>query len=87
MGRWSIRNGQVLQASSRYPPSLPDQALPSLFKPFYRVAEDRDRQTGGAGTGLVITEAPIRQHNDKLNAKNAPVGGLIVSMMLPLTRG
>ena len=37
-------------------PGVPEEALSRMFLPFYRVADARDRQTGGTGIGLAITE-------------------------------
>ncbi len=34
-------------------PGVPDEALPKIFEPFYRLDDARNRQTGGAGLGLV----------------------------------
>ena len=34
---------------------VPDEALEDLFQPFYRVADARERLTGGIGLGLAIT--------------------------------
>jgi two-component system sensor histidine kinase CpxA len=56
-----------------------------MFLPFYRVADARDRQTGGTGIGLAITERAVRLHKGTVAAANAPDGGLIVEMMLPIT--
>jgi two-component system sensor histidine kinase CpxA len=36
-------------------PGVPPEALQHLFRPFYRVADARDRQSGGVGLGLSIT--------------------------------
>ncbi len=65
---------------------VPDGALSELFKPFYRVGESRDRQTGGAGLGLAIADAAIRFHGGTLRAFNAPDSGLIVEMSIPMHR-
>jgi signal transduction histidine kinase len=66
-------------------PGVPEHALPRLFLPFYRVADARDRQTGGTGIGLAITERAVRLHNGTVTAANAPDGGLIVEIVLPIT--
>jgi len=65
-------------------PGVPEAALSQLFLPFYRVADARDRQTGGTGIGLAITERAVRLHNGTVSAANAPDGGLIVEIVLPI---
>jgi signal transduction histidine kinase len=65
-------------------PGVPEDALPQLFLPFYRVADARDRQSGGTGIGLAITERALRLHNGTVSAENAPDGGLLVTLALPL---
>lgn len=64
---------------------VPEETLDELFRPFYRVADARDRQTGGIGLGLAITERAIRLHNGSVTAENASAGGLVVKLQLPLT--
>lgn len=63
---------------------VPEAALSDLFRPFYRVADARDRQTGGIGLGLAITERAIKLHNGSIKAANAAGGGLVIEMRLPL---
>jgi len=46
--------------------------------------EDASRQTGGTGIGLAITERTVRLHNGTVSAANAPDGGLIVEIVLPI---
>ena len=61
-------------------PGVPETALPQIFLPFYRVAEARDRQTGGTGIGLAISERAVRLHAGTVSAANAEGGGLIVTL-------
>jgi len=49
-----------------------------------RVADARDRQTGGAGLGLAITRRAAQLHGGTVSASNAPGGGLIVEIKLPV---
>ena len=63
---------------------VPEESIPHLFKPFYRADHGRDRESGGAGLGLAITEAAIRLHNGTVQAMNAGDGGLIVEITLPI---
>ncbi|MBU0910281.1 MAG: HAMP domain-containing protein, partial [Proteobacteria bacterium] len=65
-------------------PGSPEWCLHHLFKPFFRVAEARDRQSGGTGIGLAIAERAVRLHGGSMTASNAAGGGLIVTIALPL---
>ena len=65
---------------------VPDEELDSIFRPFYRVSIARDRDSGGAGLGLAITENAIRQHNGTVRAGRSVLGGLLVEMTLPLPK-
>lgn len=62
---------------------VPDQELEKLFKPFHRVAEARERKSGGVGLGLAIAEQAVHAHKGKIAAQNAAGGGLIVEIKLP----
>ncbi len=68
-------------------PGVPEQALAQIFRPFYRVDDARDRQAGGAGLGLSITERAIKLHGGTVRASNASDGGLddglIIELQLP----
>ncbi|MBE0602092.1 MAG: HAMP domain-containing protein [Deltaproteobacteria bacterium] len=66
-------------------PGVPEESLEKLFEPFYRVADARDRQTGGTGIGLAITRRAIRLHGGTVRASNDPEGGLNVVLELPAT--
>jgi two-component system sensor histidine kinase CpxA len=66
-----------------YGPGVPEQALTKLFLPFYRVAEARDRKSGGTGIGLAITERAVKLHGGQVTARNAEGGGLSVEIRLP----
>ena len=64
-------------------PGVPPEALSELFRPFYRVTEARDRQSGGVGLGLSITERAVHFHDGDVTAENAPDGGLVITICLP----
>jgi len=67
-----------------YGPGVPEEVLQHIFRPFYRIAEARDRQSGGAGIGLAITERAVLLHSGEVKASNASDGGLVVEFRLPL---
>ena len=61
----------------------PDE-FKKIFKPFYRVDETRTRTTGGTGLGLAIVSNVIQEHQGKVWAEKSPLGGLAVTIRLPL---
>jgi two-component system, OmpR family, sensor histidine kinase CpxA len=93
--RYTAENTEVEISLRREPPSLavitvrdhgpgaPESSLMDIFRPFYRVADARDRQTGGVGLGLAIAERAVKLHGGTVSASNAPDGGLIVEIKLP----
>ncbi len=64
-------------------PGVPAAALERIFEPFYRVAEARDRDSGGEGIGLAITSQVMKAHGGTARAVNADNGGLEVRLSLP----
>jgi two-component system sensor histidine kinase CpxA len=66
-----------------YGPGVPESELGNIFQPFYRVADARDRQSGGAGLGLAIADRIIRIHGGTIRAENAAQRGLQVEILLP----
>jgi two-component system OmpR family sensor kinase len=64
-------------------PGVPDRELERIFEPFYRVAESRDRDTGGEGIGLAITSQVMKAHGGSAKAANSRGGGFEVRLNLP----
>jgi two-component system, OmpR family, sensor histidine kinase CpxA len=67
-------------------PGIPEAQLADVFRPFYRVADSRDRESGGVGLGLAIVERAVRHHGGRVKASNAEGGGLEVEILLPAAR-
>ena len=63
---------------------VPKESLELIFKPFYRVADARERASGGIGLGLSITAEAVRLHGGQVRAENCAGGGLLVELKLPL---
>jgi len=74
-------------------PGVPEAELQRIFEPFYRVAESRDRGSGGEGIGLAITSQVMKAHGGSAMARNCADGGLEVVLRMgvqciePLSRG
>lgn len=54
--------------------SIPEEALPQLFTPFYRVEQSRSRQSGGSGLGLYLVRLILELHNASCEIKNSEDG-------------
>lgn len=67
-------------------PGIPEEWLGQIFKPFFRVDNDRARTSGGVGLGLSIAQRAINLHQGKVEARNANPG-LIVTIELPHAKG
>ncbi|MEP3276564.1 MAG: ATP-binding protein [Stappiaceae bacterium] len=66
------------------PPAPPAETLEKLFDRFYRAESSRARQHGGSGLGLAICRAIVVAHRGSINAKISDLGGLKVSVSLPI---
>jgi len=79
------RAGEVFRLTVRdYGSGVPDDALPSIFDPFYRVEKDRGRTSGGVGLGLAIAKRAVELHHGAMHAANMHPG-LCVEIDLPIT--
>jgi two-component system sensor histidine kinase CpxA len=65
-----------------YGPGVPQETLPRIFQPFFRVDGSRDTHTGGVGLGLAIAHRAIAAHHGSIAAENA-APGLRVRMEIP----
>jgi len=68
-------------------PGVPEDALPRLFDYLYRVESSRNRLTGGAGLGLAIAQRIVEAHGGRISALRSTLGGLKISVSLPLDQG
>jgi two-component system sensor histidine kinase CpxA len=64
-------------------PGVPQEELERIFEPFHRVADSRDRDSGGEGIGLAITSQVMKAHGGSASAVNRPGGGLEVRLIMP----
>lgn len=77
--------GEALLRIRDHGPGVPEEALPHLLEPFFRVSEARDRTSGGTGIGLAITHQAVNRHGGTISLRNAAADqGLVVDIRLPL---
>ncbi len=65
-------------------PGVPESDIGRIFEPFHRVAEARERHSGGEGVGLAIAARVAKTHGGSIEAHNREDGGLLIRLTLPL---
>lgn len=65
-------------------PGVPAHELPRIFDRLYRAETSRNRDHGGSGLGLAICRAIVLAHGGTLSAEASPLGGLRITLQLPL---
>ena len=63
-----------------------DEALERLFEPFFRATQPGAEGSDGTGLGLAIARRAVENHGGTIAAANAPDGGLVVTVSLPIER-
>ncbi len=64
-------------------PGIPGDQQASVFEPFVRLENSRNRETGGVGLGLAITRDIVLAHGGDIELANRDEGGLRVRVLLP----
>lgn len=54
--------------------SIPEEDLPALFTPFYRVEKSRNKSTGGSGLGLYLVKTILELHGFQYRVENTETG-------------
>lgn len=62
---------------------IPEEHIPRLTEPFYRVDPSRHRETGGYGLGLYIIKMIVEAHNGQLTIKSTLGAGTKVMVFIP----
>jgi two-component system osmolarity sensor histidine kinase EnvZ len=65
-------------------PGIPTERQEDVFRPFVRLDESRNVDTGGAGLGLTIARDIARSHGGDVTLAKSPLGGLRVVVRLPV---
>ena len=67
-------------------PGVDTDAPARLFERLYRVEPSRNRSLGGSGLGLSICKNIIDAHNGSIEASQSALGGLSITVILPLEK-
>jgi two-component system osmolarity sensor histidine kinase EnvZ len=65
-------------------PGIPESERWDVFRPFYRIDESRNRETGGTGLGLAIARDIARVHGGDITLDTSPQDGLRARIRLPI---
>jgi two-component system osmolarity sensor histidine kinase EnvZ len=65
-------------------PGIPPERHEDVFRPFVRLDESRNVDTGGSGLGLTIARDIARSHGGDVTLAKSPLGGLRVVVRLPV---
>jgi len=63
---------------------IPIHERETVFEPFYRLENSRNRASGGTGLGLALTRQIVEAHGGRITAGEAPGGGARLRVLLPL---
>jgi len=65
-------------------PGIPPDRYEDVFRPFFRLDESRNVDTGGVGLGLTIARDVARSHGGDVALAASPLGGLRVIVRIPI---
>lgn len=65
-------------------PGIPEEKRADVFRPFFRLDDSRNPETGGVGLGLTIARDVVRSHGGDIVLSESPAGGLRSRIRLPL---
>ncbi|MGB0624981.1 MAG: ATP-binding protein [Alphaproteobacteria bacterium] len=79
------RNGSVLEITvDDDGPGIPEDMREEVFRPFFRLDESRNMETGGTGLGLSIAQDIVHGHGGEISLGDSPAGGLRVMIRIPI---
>ncbi len=77
-----VAEGAVIIRIRDHGPGIPEDELPLVKKKFYKGSS----KTRGTGIGLAVCDEIVTMHGGRLDLSNAPGGGTLVCITLPLVQ-
>jgi two-component system, OmpR family, osmolarity sensor histidine kinase EnvZ len=65
-------------------PGIEESRREEAFRPFHRLDEGRNLQSGGVGLGLAVARDIARAHGGEVRLEDSPLGGLRAVISLPV---
>ncbi|WP_069095453.1 ATP-binding protein [Methyloligella halotolerans] len=65
-------------------PGIPEEEREEVFRPFYRLDDSRNQDSGSTGLGLAIARDIARLHGGDIVLDESPMGGLRVEFRIPV---
>lgn len=65
-------------------PGIAPDRREEVFRPFRRLEESRNIETGGVGLGLTIARDVVHAHGGAITLEDSPLGGLRARLRLPI---
>ena len=78
----SCDHEEVMFCIRDYGPGIPEEELPLVKKKFYKGSS----KVRGTGIGLAVSDEIVRMHGGSLTLENAPGGGTLVTVRLPVSQ-
>ena len=78
----TCENGQVVVRIRDYGPGIPPDEIPLVKKKFYKGSSS----VRGTGIGLAVSDEIVEMHGGTLTLENAPGGGTLVTVRLPVSQ-
>ena len=78
----SYEDGEVVVRIRDFGPGIPEDEIPLVTKKFYKGSS----KARGSGIGLAVCDEIVEMHGGQLILENAPGGGTLVTVFLPITQ-